>query len=98
MQADQHSNAVVYVLQYAPMLIQQAHANAESGEEWGGEEGENTMVKVLVSQRDRFKDKANQLEHQLAQVHSTSKPNSSFPYFILHCMQSGSPQSSTKGA
>lgn len=36
--------------------------------EWGGEEGGHTMVKVLCSQRDRFKDRANQLELQLAQV------------------------------
>lgn len=65
------------------MLIQQAHATAGSGEEWGGEEGENTMVKVLVSQRDRFKDKANQLEHQLAQVHSTSNPSPPLPSSCL---------------
>ena len=38
------------------------------GEEWGSEEGDNTMVKVLCSQRDRFRDKAHQLELQLAQV------------------------------
>ncbi|KAL0022630.1 hypothetical protein WJX77_011900 [Trebouxia sp. C0004] len=37
-------------------------------EDWGGEEGDNTMVKVLCSQRDRFKDRANQLELQLAQA------------------------------
>ena len=37
-------------------------------EQWGGEEGDHTMVKVLCSQRDRFRDKANQLDLQLAQV------------------------------
>ena len=42
---------------------------AGHGGEWGGEEGGHTMVKVLCSQRDRFKDRGNQLELQLAQVH-----------------------------
>ena len=37
-------------------------------EQWSSEEGDHTMVKVLCSQRDRFRDKAHQLELQLAQV------------------------------
>ena len=45
---------------------------AGGGEEWGGEGGEGTMVKVLCSQRDRFRDKANQLELQLGQVYNLS--------------------------
>lgn len=42
--------------------------HAGGGEDWGGEEGDTTMVKVLCSQRDRFRDRVNQLELQLAQV------------------------------
>ncbi|KAL3136045.1 hypothetical protein ABBQ32_007079 [Trebouxia sp. C0010 RCD-2024] len=38
------------------------------GEDWGSDEGCHTMVKVLCSQRDRFKDRAHQLELQLAQA------------------------------
>ncbi|KAL3131491.1 hypothetical protein ABBQ38_007797 [Trebouxia sp. C0009 RCD-2024] len=38
------------------------------GEEWGSDEGGHTMVKILCSQRDRFKDRAHQLEMQLAQA------------------------------
>ena len=34
----------------------------------GVDDGEHTMVKVLCSQRDRFKDKVHQLEVQLAEV------------------------------
>lgn len=34
----------------------------------GADDGEHTMVKVLCSQRDRFKERAHQLEVQLAEV------------------------------
>lgn len=45
------------------------HALLSAGDEGvAGEEGEHTMVKVLCNQRDRFREKANQLEVQLAQA------------------------------
>ena len=44
-------------------------------EQWSNEEGDHTMVKVLCSQRDRFRDKAHQLELQLAQVCKDSANN-----------------------
>lgn len=50
------------------MTVSALCLHAGGGEDWGGEEGDNTMVKVLCSQRDRFRDRANQLELQLAQV------------------------------
>lgn len=42
---------------------------AGHGGEWGGDEEGYTMIQVLCSQRDRFKDRVNQLELQLAHVH-----------------------------
>ena len=49
-------------------IVQQHQPVFSSSGGDGVDDGEHTMVKVLCSQRDRFKEKAHQLEVQLAEA------------------------------